>query len=188
MRAFLAWCERIDIPLALERSAVNAFVANLLDTGAEAATARARQLSLRRFSAWLADEGEIERDELLALRPPKLDQKIIERLSDDQCRAILRACAGRDLRERRDAAIRRLMLETATRAGEVVGMTLADMDLTTGRAVARRGQGGKGRIVPFGPHTARAIDRYLAAALAYANAGWYVGPIHPDDRRACTGH
>jgi hypothetical protein len=34
----------------------------MLDTGREAATARARHLALRRFAAWLVDEGELEAD------------------------------------------------------------------------------------------------------------------------------
>jgi site-specific recombinase XerD len=167
VRVFLAWCERTGTPPALDRPTVNAFVAALLADGAEAATARARQLSLRRFSAWLADEDEIGRDELLGLRAPKLDQKVTERLTDDQCRLLIKACAGRELRERRDEAIVRLMLETAARAGEVVGMALPDLDLSAGRAVIRRGKGGKGRPVPFGPQTGRAIDRYLRVRRAH---------------------
>jgi site-specific recombinase XerD len=161
VRAFVAWCERAGTRPVLDRPTVNGFIAELLSNGVEASTARARQLSLRRFSAWLAEEGEIDRDELLGLKPPKLDQKITERLTDDQCRALIKACAGKELRERRDEAIVRLMLETAARAGEVVNMTLPDMDLPAGRAIIRRGKGGKGRPVPFGPQTGRAIDRYL---------------------------
>lgn len=176
VRAFLAWCDRTGTPPVLDRPSVNGFVAALLDGGAEAATARARQLAVRRFSAWLADEEEIERDLLLGLRAPKLDQKVIERLSDEQCRALIKACAGRELRERRDEVIIRLMLESAARAGEVVGMLLADVDLSHGRVIIRRGKGGKGRPVPFGPQTGRAIDRYVrlrrAHRLADAPALW----------------
>jgi len=176
VRQFVAWCERTGTPPALDRPTVNAFVAALFEGGAEAATARARQLSLRRFSTWLANEDEIPRDELLGLRAPKLDQKVSERLTDEQCRALIKACAGRELRERRDEAIVRLMLESAARAGEVVAMTLPDLDLSAGRAIIRRGKGGKGRLVPFGPQTARAIDRYLrvrrAHRLANTPAPW----------------
>jgi integrase/recombinase XerD len=161
VRLFLAWCERTGAPPMLDRRTVNGWMSNLLAGGAEAATARARQLAVRRFSAWLADEEEIPRDELLGLRAPKLDTKITERLTDDQCTALIKACAGREFRDRRDEAIVRLMLETAARAGEVVAMTLPDLDLSAGRAVIRRGKGGKGRAVPFGAQTARAIDRYL---------------------------
>ena len=32
-----------------------------------------------------------------------------------------------------------------------------------GQAIVRRGKGGKGRVSPFGPQTATAIDRYLRA-------------------------
>ncbi len=53
------------------------------------------------------------------------------------------------------------MLETGARAGEVIALDLADVDLAQGVAIVRRGKGGKGRSVPFGPQTGRAIDRYL---------------------------
>jgi len=161
VRLFLAWCERTGTAPVLDRCTVNGWIAHLLAEGAEAATARARQLSVRRFSGWLADEDEIARDELLGLRSPKLDTKITERLTDDQCAALIKACAGREFRDRRDEAIVRLMLETAARAGEVVAMTVPDLDLSAGKAIIRRGKGGRGRPVPFGSQTARSIDRYL---------------------------
>lgn len=161
VRAFLAWCDRTDRAVVLDRPTVNAFVAELLDAGAEAATARSRQLSLRRLSAWLVDEGEVDRDALLGLKPPKLDQKLTPRLTDAQITALIKACAGKEFRERRDEAIVRFMLEAIVRAGEVVGMATTDVDLTRGLAIIRKGKGGKGRPVPFGPQTGRALDRYL---------------------------
>lgn len=161
VRRFLAWCDDTGHSPALDRPTVNAFVADLLDGGAQAATARARQLSLRRFSAWLCDEGEVERDPLLGLKPPTLDTKVTPRLTDEQCRALIAACAGKEFRDRRDEAIVRFLLETAARAGEVVALCHADVDLTRGTAVIQRGKGGRGRTVPFGPQTGRALDRYL---------------------------
>jgi integrase/recombinase XerD len=71
------------------------------------------------------------------------------------------ATALEALRHRRDEALVRLMLETGARAGEVVAMTMPDLDLIAGTAVIRRGKGGKGRVVPHGPHATQAIDRYL---------------------------
>lgn len=53
------------------------------------------------------------------------------------------------------------MVETGMRAGELVGMTIDDVDLVRGLATVRRGKGGKGRMTPFGPQTGRAIDRYV---------------------------
>lgn len=160
VRLFLTWCDTTGTPAVLDRATVNAFVAGLLERGAEASTARARQLALRRFSAWLRDEDETSVDDLLGLRPPKLDIKITPVLTDGQLGAMIKACAGRELRDRRDEALIRLMTETGLRAGEVVAIVIADLDLARGVVVVRRGKGGKGRSVPFGSHTARAIDRY----------------------------
>ncbi len=55
----------------------------------------------------------------------------------------------------------RLMIETGARAGEVVALSTEDVDLSTGTATVRRGKGGRGRVVPFGSQTSRALDRYL---------------------------
>jgi len=161
VRAYLRWCETNDRQAVLERRLVAAFVDDLLTAGAQPATARSRQLGVRRFSAWLTEEGEQDTDLLLGIKAPKLDSKVVEPLTDVEIRALLKACAGRDLRERRDDAILRFMIETGCRAGEVVALGVEDVDLAAGTAVVRRGKGGKGRVVPFGPQTAQAIDRYL---------------------------
>src|SRR5262245_24426695 len=64
VRAFLAWCQREHVEPVLNRPTVDKFVTALLDGGAEPSTARSRQRAVRRFSAWLAEEGEIGADEL----------------------------------------------------------------------------------------------------------------------------
>jgi site-specific recombinase XerD len=161
IRSFLRWSVSTGTPPQLDRSTVQAFTAALLDDGAEPSTARSRQLALKRFSAWLVEEGEIDTDPLLGIKPPKLDTKITQSLTDEQLKALIKACQGNELRERRDEAIVRLMTETGMRAGEVVAMTTADVDLTRGLASVQRGKGGKGRVAPFGAQTGRSIDRYL---------------------------
>jgi integrase/recombinase XerD len=176
--AFLAWCTESGVPAELTKRNVNAFTASLLDAGREPATVRARQLGIRRFSAWLADEGEIDSDPLLGLKAPKLDQKVIEPLTDVQLKALIKACAGRDLRDRRDEAIIRFMLETGARAGEVADLEVDDIHLLEGFAVVRRGKGGKGRTVPFGPQTAKALDRYRRARASHllaSTAAFWLG-------------
>jgi integrase len=63
------------------------------------------------------------------------------------------------------------MVETGCRAGEVAVMKLSDLQLPAGMAVVRRGKGGKGRSVPFGPQTTRALDRYIRARRTHRLAG-----------------
>lgn len=161
MYQFLDWCEANGHAAALDRDLVRSFVAHLLAQGVEPATARARQLAVRRFSSWCEEEGEIDQDPLLGLKAPRLDTKVTNSLTDDEVRALVKACAGRELRDRRDEALVRLMTETGMRAGEVLALQVDDVDYTK-RNMARvvRGKGGKGRVVPFGPETARSLDRY----------------------------
>jgi len=160
VRRYLAYCDNPGLS-TLDRTSLASFIVSLLDAGGEPATARSRHLAVRRFTTWLLEEEEIDHDPFVGLRPPKLDVRVVEPLSDDQLRALLRACAGTEFRDRRDEAVLRLMLETGSRAGEVVSMRLADVNVAEGRALVVRGKGGKGRAVPFGAQTAKALDRYI---------------------------
>lgn len=83
---FLDWCEVNGHEPALKGTwcAPSWFVAHLLSEGVEPATARARQLGVRRFSAWLEEDGEIDSDPLLGLKAPKLDTKVTNSLTDDE--------------------------------------------------------------------------------------------------------
>jgi integrase/recombinase XerD len=182
LRLYLAWCAKNDAE-PLRRSSLNLWTANLLDEGAAAATARARQLAVRRFASWLAEEHEIPSDPFLGIKSPKLDERVVEPLTDDDLRALIKTCTvakGTDasvaMRHRRDEAIIRLMLETGARAGEVVSIELPDLQLPQGTVIIRRGKGGKGRVVPFGPEVALSMDRYLRARaghrLAASDALW----------------
>jgi integrase len=67
------------------------------------------------------------------------------------------------------------MAETGARAGEILNMLPSDIDLQRGLATVRRGKGGKGRIVPFGPQTAAALDRYIRARRTHRFAE--TGPL-----------
>ncbi|MDI3331754.1 MAG: tyrosine-type recombinase/integrase [Micrococcus sp.] len=160
LEQYIKFCTDHEYPLTIDRATVQRFTGHLLDQGREAATVRARQLALRRFSEWLVEEGELDADPLIGLKAPKLDRKVIEPLNDAQIKALLKACTGTDFRARRDEALVRFMVETGVRAGECAALTLEDVDLIRGTVIVRRGKGGKGRVVPIGPQTARAMDRY----------------------------
>lgn len=167
LRFYLDWCHAGDHP-PLERASLRAWVAELMDGGAAASTARSRQLAVRRFTAWLEAEGEVPADPFVGLAAPKLDQTVVEPLTDDELRALLAACTpakgatrAEAMRDRRDEALIRFMFETGARAGEVVALQVDDLNLRKGTAIIRRGKGGKGRVVPVGPDAVRALDRYL---------------------------
>lgn len=60
------------------------------------------------------------------------------------------------------------MFETGVRASETVALTFSDVEpLKDGLVAIRRGAGMKGRVAPFGPQTAAALDRYLRARRSH---------------------
>ena len=175
VRVFLRWCAASSVAPELTKDAVNAFITDLLDSGAQPATAVARQKALRQYSKWLAAEGECKDDPLLGLARPQQMTKVTDALDDDQLRALVHACSGRGLLDRRDEAIMRLMAETGVRAGELLALHVDDIDLDRGSAVVRKAKGGKQRRVPFGPKTVAALDRYLRARRASPSARLWIG-------------
>jgi site-specific recombinase XerD len=170
VKAFSRWCETTGTDPQFTKTNVQQFITDLLDGGAEAGTAEARLKGLRRYAIWLSDPdgGDVlDSNPLAGIGPVKVDRKITAALDEGQIKALIKACAGRGFIDRRDEAIVRLMVETGARAGEVVNVSVDDCDLKRGTVVVRRGKGGKGRILPIGPQTGVAIDRYLRMRSAH---------------------
>jgi integrase/recombinase XerD len=170
----------------LGRGDVAGFLSWILDNGS-ASTAALRAKAVRAFSAWLADEGEIDVNELAGMKAPTPAKTVVPKLSDGELRDLIAACAAdKSILGRRDEAIVRLAAESTTRADELLRMDLpGDIDLR--RMVAKiRGKGSKERIIPFGDHTARAIDRYLRMRRRAGLAD--KGPLWVSTRKTRLGY
>lgn len=161
VEAYLSWCERLGVPQVIDRTQVRTWIASLMDAGAEPATAAARQSAAKRFSKWLHSEGEQESDPLDGLKPPSQAEKLVEPLTDDELKALFKACTGKTFEDRRDLAVLRLMAETGMRAGECAALEVADIDLGAGLVTIRKSKVGRGRVCHIGPQTAAALDRWL---------------------------
>jgi integrase/recombinase XerD len=155
VQSFLAFSDTLD------KSRVIEWLATL--EHAEPATVRLRLVALKQFAKWLAAEEDFDADPILVIRPPKLDQKPVPDLPEDDIARLLKACNGKDWRSKRDKAMVLLLTETGMRAEELLGLDVTDVDLPGCIATVRRGKGAKGRKVRFSPTTAAAIDRYLRA-------------------------
>jgi site-specific recombinase XerD len=170
VRLYIEWCEGNGHPVELTRGQIQQYAAEMIAEGKEANTVRLRLAALRQFARWMVSEDELADDPTVGLKPPKIPAKLVDALTDEQVKAMLNACRGGDFRERRDQALIRLMAETGLRASEVVALRLADVDLTRGLAVVHRGKGMKGRIAPFSPQCAAALDRYIRARRSHRHA------------------
>ena len=88
---------------------------------------------------------------------------------DDDVRALLAACSGTTFGDRRDVAMVLTLADTGLRVGELCGMSVEDVDLER-RELHVLGKGRRGRILPLGTASARAIDRYIRARSRHLNA------------------
>lgn len=167
---YMTYCQTHNLPVALDRAQVQAWMAHLHANGSAPATVAARLAGVRQLSKWLTEEGMLDADPLLRLNAPKQDSPITPVLTSDELKAMLKACQGTAFRDRRDEAIVRLMSETGMRVSEALGLDTDDVDMPRGLAYIRRGKGGKGRIVPFGPQTAKALDRYIRLRRTHPGA------------------
>lgn len=166
VRLYLAWCAETGRPAEITKPAVNAWLADMVDLGRSDTTIAAAQQAVRLFSAWLAAEGERDDDPVKDLKKPKLDEKVVQPYSEDELKRLLAACSGRDFLDRRDEALVRVFCESGARSFEVLGMTVEAVDARSGSVVID-GKGGKQRVIPVGPATARSLDRYLRARRSH---------------------
>jgi integrase len=165
-RRYMRWCQTTPA-VPMSRTSLHTWMAELLDTGSAPGTVRTRQLAVRRFAAWLIATGQLPGDPFVGIKGPAQRYPVVTPLSDDELRALIATCTspthrkGEPLHHRRDEAIIRLMMETGIRAGELISLETADVDLPAGRITIRHGKGGRGRTIPVGPVTGQAIEAYL---------------------------
>lgn len=181
---YLRWCADSGQP-PMSRTALNGWISGMLASGPAPSTARTRQMCVRRFASWLTEGGSLPAYPFPGVRAPRVEPPLVQPLTDDELRALIRTCATAQtdaeaaLHHRRDEAIIRLMLETAIRSGEIIGLDVDDVDLDAWLVTIRRGKGGRGRIIPMGPDTALAIERYVVSRarhpLASKRALWLGG-------------
>ena len=164
----------------LTREHVESFIEHLLAIS-KPATANNRYRGLQSYFKWLLEEGQITASPMAHMKPPKIDEAPVAVLSDDDIRALLKACSGKDFASRRDCAIIRILLDCGLRRSELAGLMLwregkdgeeepGDLDLD-GQTLTVRGKGRRVRTAPYGRRSSVALDRYLRLRQAREDAG-----------------
>jgi site-specific recombinase XerC len=115
--------------------------------------------ALQQFAKWYAEQEDAA-NPMAGMRPPMLPEKQIPVLREDQLRALLKSCEGKEFVQRRDAAIVYLFLDSGIRRGELTELRVDDVDLDY-REVTVLGKGRRTRTVAFGRKAAWALDRYI---------------------------
>ncbi|CUU60385.1 Site-specific recombinase XerD [Parafrankia irregularis] len=146
-------------PLKLERRHIEAFLADYAADHAPATVSLVYR-ALQQFASWLVEEEDLDVNPMGRMRPPVVPEKSVPVLTDEQLRALLAGCAGRDVISRRDEAIIRLLMDTGGRRAEIANLTVEDVDF--GQDVIHIvAKGRRPRVVPFGSKTGIALERYM---------------------------
>lgn len=116
--------------------------------------------ALRSFSFWMEKEGYTKSPIFDLLELPKIPQTKINVLSPEEIQQLLGAINPGTFKGARLYAMVLLMLDTGIRAGEVVGLKLADVDWNRG-VFKVFGKGSKERFVPLGATAKQALLRYV---------------------------
>jgi site-specific recombinase XerD len=115
---------------------------------------------LRAFFSWLRREGYTEENILGQLKPPKVPQKLVDVLTEEEVARIL-GCLDVDTASgSRDMAMAITFLDSGLRLSELTGIRLVDAHIDLGYLKVM-GKGAKERIVPIGNVAQKALQRYV---------------------------
>jgi integrase/recombinase XerC/integrase/recombinase XerD len=116
--------------------------------------------ALRAFFNWLHMEGYTAENILGQLKPPKVPQKMVQVLTQEEISRIL-SCIDHDMATGcRDLAIIVTFLDTGVRLSELTGLQMCDAHIDQGYLKVM-GKGSKERMVPIGNTARKALQRYI---------------------------
>ena len=161
--------KRIDLqPDDLDYQALRGFLGDLHARGNSRSSAARKVSAVRTFARYLRREGVLDGDPGALVGSPKREQKIPHHLGVNEMDRLLETPDTTNPLGRRDRAILELFYASGLRLGELVGLDLQDVNLST-RMVRVLGKGRKERIVPFNHSAADALKTYLRDREALAS-------------------
>jgi site-specific recombinase XerD len=137
------------------------YLAALAENG-NAPTTVARKLAVLRGLLRVQTElGSRSENPAELLSSPKRPQRLPRVLKPDEVATLLDRIPATTPLELRDRALFELAYSSGLRAEELVSLDVDSIDFD-GECVRVEGKGAKTRLVPFGEHARRALERYLA--------------------------
>ncbi|WP_433516451.1 tyrosine-type recombinase/integrase [Nonomuraea sp. CA-143628] len=174
---------------AVDAANVRAFL-DASTAATSSGNARKHFRNLRVFFNWLiAEEERISGTPMDGIDPPKGAGRTVELLADRELEALLEVCSGGTWVDRRDTAIMRVLMDNGMRLSWLAGLRhgpagdqrdTAQGDVLLDRRLLRIvRKGDDAHLVPIGPKTAAAIDRYLRARTRHPHAAspWLWLPV-----------
>ncbi|HUK53757.1 MAG TPA: site-specific tyrosine recombinase XerD [Candidatus Binatia bacterium] len=164
LRKFAAFCALRRLTLAqVDRDAVIEFLTSLYRQKLSSRSVSRHLVTLRLFFRFAVSEDLLGEDPTLNLESPRVWRSLPIFLSLEQVEKLLAQPDPAKPLGNRDAAMLEVLYSTGLRVSELVGLRLAELDLSMG-CVRCVGKGNKERLVPLGRKAIEALRRYLQDA------------------------
>jgi integrase/recombinase XerD len=137
------------------------YVTEMRGGGAAPASVARALVAVRSLHRFLAEEGMRADDPAAAVERPRVPRGLPKALSEAEVERLLGSPEGDGPLARRDRAMLEVLYGTGLRISELVGLSIADVDLDAS-LVRAFGKGAKERIVPLGSPATRAVVHWLA--------------------------
>jgi integrase/recombinase XerD len=158
---YAAWLGRQHLDLAdVSEADLARYVGDLGATDLAPATRARAVVAARSLHRYRAIEGLAERDPGADVAAPPVPSGLPKALAEEEVARLLDGVAGDRPVDRRDRAILEVLYGTGLRIAELVGLSLADVDVDGGLLRAF-GKGRKERIVPLGRLARQSLEAWF---------------------------
>ena len=147
-------------PAEVTEPVVEDYLAFLRAAGRAPASVARALVSVRSLHRFMEDEGQAATNPAGEVQRPKVPSGLPKALSEAEVGSLLGAVTGDDAVARRDRAILEVLYGCGLRVSELVGLSLADVDLSMG-ILRAFGKGSKERVVPIGRLACEALADWV---------------------------
>ncbi|MBT3264250.1 MAG: site-specific tyrosine recombinase XerD [Acidiferrobacteraceae bacterium] len=162
--AFQIWLAKKGLTLEqVTRADLLAYLAANVRSGLSPRSSARHLSTLRRFYRYLLIQGRTQADPTADVRSPVIGRPLPKNISEQGVEKLLSTPPRDTALGSRDRAMLETMYASGLRVSELVGLTLNELDLTTG-LVRVVGKGGRERIVPLGEEASESLREYLGQA------------------------
>ncbi len=145
--------------VSIDSDAINIFVMELRHRSISAKSLKRYLSSIRVFFNYLIENNIIQKNPALSVQTPKVERVLPKTIDFDDLRRMMSINTS-SYKELRSVLMIELLYSCGLRVSELVGISLADFDLSEG-FVKVMGKGGKARFSPIGEATIDVLKRYL---------------------------
>jgi integrase/recombinase XerD len=176
LEPFIAFCEKCGCPeiLSIEGDLIRQFLLSLHEKHSPGGVHSFFRAVHALFTWYDTEyEGENWRNPISRIKAPKVPEEILDPVSEDTVRALIRTCKD-DFYGVRDKAILLLLDNTGLRASELLNLDLDSVDLPLSVLYVERGKGGHPRAIDFNREVKRSLRSYLKQRLSTDTYAFFI--------------